>query len=136
MAKKRIKLFDTTLRDGMQAEGVSFSLEDKLTIARSLDKLGIDYVEGGYAASNEKEMQFFKEAAKLKLKKSKLVAFGSTHRPDTNVAEDVSLKAILSCRTPAAVVVGKTWDMHVKKVLRCSLDRNVAICSESVGYPH
>ena len=134
MAKKRIKLFDTTLRDGMQAEGVSFSLEDKLSIARSLDKLGIDYIEGGYAASNEKEMHFFKEAAKLKLKKSKLAAFGSTHRPDTKVAEDASIKSILACRTPAAVVVGKTWDMHVKKVLRCSLDRNLAICSDSVGY--
>jgi len=134
MGKKRIKLFDTTLRDGMQAEGVSFSLEDKLSIARALDKLGIDYIEGGYAASNEKEMQFFKEAAKLKLKKSKLVAFGSTRRADKKVAQDASIRAILACKTPVAVIVGKTWDLHVKKVLRCSLENNLTICADSVAY--
>jgi len=130
----KIKLYDTTLRDGMQAEGVSFSLNDKLAIAKCLDDLGTDYIEGGYAASNPKERQFFSEVAKMGLKNSKLAAFGSTRRADTKVAEDDSLNAILACKTPAATLVGKSWDMHVKKVLNCSLEENLRICSESVAY--
>jgi 2-isopropylmalate synthase len=98
---ERIKIYDTTLRDGMQGEGVTFSLEDKLSIARCLDKLGIDYIEGGYAASNPKEMQFFQEAAKLSLEHSKIVAFGSTRRAGTKVSDDVSLKSMLECKTSA-----------------------------------
>ena len=91
----KIVLYDTTLRDGMQAEGVSFSLEDKLSIAQALEGLGVHYIEGGYAASNDKEMQFFLEAAKLGLKNSKLAAFGSTRRADGAVDDDASLNAIL-----------------------------------------
>ncbi len=131
---QKIKLYDTTLRDGMQAEGISFSLEDKLAIAECLDQLGIDYIEGGYAASNPKEMQFFTEAAKLNLKNSKIVAFGNTRRADCKVGDDVSLNAIVSCKTSAATLVGKAWDMHVKDVLGCSLDENLKICAESVAY--
>jgi len=134
LAMEKIKLYDTTLRDGMQAEGVSFSLEDKLSIARRLDELGLDYIEGGYAASNPKEMQFFAEAAKLGLKSSKIVAFGSTRRADAKVSNDVSLNAMLACRTPVATLVGKSWDLHVTEVLGCSLDKNLAICAESVEY--
>jgi 2-isopropylmalate synthase len=130
----QIVLYDTTLRDGMQAEGVSFSLEDKLSIAKALDELGLHYIEGGYAASNAKEMQFFQEAAKLGLKNSKLAAFGSTRRADGAVEEDASLNAILACGTPAATIVGKTWDFHVREVLGCSLDENVMLCAESVRY--
>lgn len=130
----KIKLYDTTLRDGMQAEGVSFSLEDKLAIARCLDELGLDYIEGGYAASNPKEIQFFTEAAKLNLKNAKIAAFGSTRRADTGVADDVSLNTMLACKTQVATLVGKTWDMHVTQVLGCSLDENLAICAESVEY--
>ncbi len=131
---EKIKLYDTTLRDGMQAEGVSFSLEDKLSIAKCLDGLGLDYVEGGYAGSNPKEMQFFAEAAKLTLKNSKIVAFGSTRRAGSSVSDDASLSAIIGCKTKAATLVGKTWDMHVTNVLGCSLDENLTICSESVEY--
>ena len=131
---EKIKLYDTTLRDGMQAEGVSFSLEDKLSIARCLDGLGIDYIEGGYAASNPKEMQFFAEAAKLGLKNSKMVAFGSTRRADTKAENDTSLNAILACKTPAATLVGKSWDMHVKTVLGCSLDENLQLCADSARF--
>jgi len=131
---EKIKLYDTTLRDGMQAEGVSFSLEDKLSIAARLDELGLDYIEGGFAASNPKEMQFFEEAAKLGLKTSKIVAFGNTRRADRSVSDDVSLSSILACKTAAATLVGKTWDMQVTKVLGCSLDENIAICAESVKY--
>jgi 2-isopropylmalate synthase len=131
---EKIELYDTTLRDGMQAEGVSFSLEDKLAIAQCIDKLGLDYIEGGYAASNPKEVRFFEEVAKLDLKHSKIVAFGNTRRRDLTVSDDLSLNSILSCRTRAATLVGKAWDMHVRDVLGCSLDDNLTICAESVGY--
>jgi len=131
---EKIKLYDTTLRDGMQAEGVSFSLEDKLSIAKCLDELGLDYIEGGYAASNPKEMQFFLEMAKLRLKNAKVVAFGSTRRADAKVSDDASLSAILACKTPTATLVGKTWDMHVTTVLGCSLDKNLQLCADSVKY--
>ncbi len=129
-----IAVYDTTLRDGMQAEGVSFSLEDKLAIARCLDNLGVHYIEGGYAASNPKEMQFFEEVGALGLKNAKVAAFGSTRRADCDVADDVSLNSILACKTPAATIVGKTWDMHVTEVLGCSLDENLRICADSVRY--
>ncbi|MHC4482649.1 MAG: hypothetical protein ACYSW4_03790 [Planctomycetota bacterium] len=131
---ERIKLYDTTLRDGMQAEGVSYSLEDKLSIARCLDELGLDYIEGGYAGSNPKEMQFFREATKLGLKNSRIVAFGSTRRANSSVSDDASLNAMLACKTAAATLVGKCWDLHVTDVLGCTLDDNVAICAESVEY--
>ena len=131
---EKITIYDTTLRDGMQAESVSFSLEDKLAIARCLDELGVDYIEGGYAASNPKEMQFFQEVSKLGLKNSRLVAFGSTRRANSSVSDDTGLNAILSCKTRAATLVGKTWDLHVTDVLGCSLDENLTLCSDSVRY--
>lgn len=131
---EKIKLYDTTLRDGMQAEGISFSLEDKLSIAVCLDELGLDYIEGGFTASNPKEMQFFAEVAKLGLKNSKIVAFGITRRADTKVEDDTSLDAILACKAQTAALVGKAWDMHVKTVLGCSLDENLRLCADSVEY--
>ena len=134
IAMEKIKLYDTTLRDGMQAEGVGFSLEDKLAIARCLNELGIDYIEGGYAASNPKEMQFFSEVARLGLKNSRITAFGSTRRADKKAADDISLNAILACKTAAATLVGKSWDMHVTEVLGCSLDENLKLCADSVRY--
>jgi len=131
---EKIELYDTTLRDGMQAEGVSFSLEDKIAIAQCLDKLGIDYIEGGFAGSNPKEMQFFSEIAKQNLNNAKIVAFGNTRRAGLSASDDLSLKSILACKTQAATLVGKTWDMHVTDVLGCSLDENLKICAESVEY--
>lgn len=130
----KIELFDTTLRDGMQAEGVSFSPEDKLAIAACLDELGVDYIEGGYAASNPKERQFFVDINARGLKHAKVVAFGNTRRADTSVEADTSLQAMVACQTPAAALVGKTWDLHVTKVLGCSLEDNVALCADSVAY--
>lgn len=130
----KIKIYDTTLRDGMQAEGVSFSLEDKLVIARRLDDFGVDYIEGGYAVANPKEMQFFEEIGKRGLTNAKVASFGNTRRADATVENDASLSSILACDTPAATLVGKTWDLHVSEVLRCSLDYNLIICNESVAY--
>ncbi len=131
---EKIKIYDTTLRDGMQAEGISFSLDDKLLIAKHLSKLGFDYIEGGYASSNPKEMQFFLEAAKLNLKPVKIAGFGNTRRADATCQTDASLNAILACKTPVATLVGKCWDLHVTEVLRCSLEENITICAESVEY--
>jgi len=130
----KLELYDTTLRDGMQAEGVSFSLEDKLAIAARLDQLGIDYIEGGYAASNPKEMEFFRVLSEHKLTSATLVAFGSTRRANSRVDDDTSLNSILACKTPAAALVGKAWDLHVTEVLGCSLDQNLKMCAESVRY--
>jgi len=130
----RVKIYDTTLRDGMQAEGISFSLEDKLLIAKRLDDLGVEYIEGGYAMSNPKEMEFFHKAAELGLVNSKITGFGNTRRADRSVGDDASLGAILESKVSVATLVGKCWDMHVTDVLRCSLDENLVICAESVAY--
>ena len=130
----RIRIYDTTLRDGMQAEGVSFSLADKLLIAKRLDDLGVDYIEGGFAVSNPKDRQFFKEVGSLGLTGSKIAGFGNTRRADCTVEDDLSLNAILDCGVDVATLVGKCWDMHVTDVLRCSLDENLTVCCESVEY--
>ncbi len=134
MSNNKIQIYDTTLRDGMQSEGVSFSLADKLAIAKCLDNLGADYIEGGYAASNQKEMEFFHEISKQGLKNSKLAAFGNTRRADTKVEDDASIRAILECKAAAATLVGKTWDFQVTNVLGCSLDDNLEICGDSINY--
>ncbi len=131
---EKLTLYDTTLRDGMQTEGISFSLEDKLAITSCLDRLGIDYIEGGYAASNLKERQFFAEVAKLGLKNSRIAAFGSTRRADRDVADDDSIRAILDCKTKTATLVGKAWDLHVTTVLGCSLEDNLKLIADSVSY--
>ncbi len=131
---EKLTLYDTTLRDGMQAEGISFSLEDKLAIAGCLDRLGIDYIEGGYAASNPKERQFFAEVAKRGLKNSRIAAFGSTRRADRDVADDDSIRAILACKTKTATLVGKTSNLHVTTVLGCSLEDNLELVADSVRY--
>ena len=131
---EKIKIYDTTLRDGMQAEGVSFSLSDKLLIAQSLDSIGLDYIEGGYAMSNPKEMQFFEEIRERGLKNAKIAGFGNTRRAGCKAEDDASLNSILACGAEVATLVGKCWDLHVTDVLKCSLDENLKICSDSVAY--
>lgn len=131
---EKVRIYDTTLRDGMQAEGVSFSAEDKLMIARRLDEFGIDYIEGGFPLSNPKEEQFFQEIGNLNLKTAKVAAFGSTRRAANTVDQDPGLTALLACNAPAVTIVGKTWDMHVTDVLRCSLEENLQLCGDSVAY--
>lgn len=130
----KIKLYDSTLRDGAQAEGVNFSLEDKLLIAKRLDKLGIDYIEGGYAVSNPKDMEFFHRVKEMGLSNSKIAGFGSTRRADNTVEDDASLNAIVESGAPVATIVAKSWDFHVTEVIRCTLEENLKICSESVRY--
>ena len=131
---EKVKVYDTTLRDGMQAEGVSFSVEDKLTIARRLDEFGVDYIEGGFPLSNPKEEEFFNRVQKISFKHARIAAFGSTRRANTTVQEDAGIRALLACQVPVITIVGKTWDMHVTDVLRCSLEDNLVLCADSVAY--
>ena len=132
--KREVKLFDTTLRDGSQGAGVSFSVEDKLKIALALDRLGIHYIEGGWPGSNPKDEVFFKQARKLKLKFSKLTAFGSTRRKDKTAEQDPNLKSILRVKTPCACIFGKSWDFQVIHALRASLQDNLKMIYDSVRY--
>ena len=131
---KVVKLYDTTLRDGAQSEGISFSVEDKLKIAARLDEFGIHYIEGGWPGSNPKDAEFFKRVQKLNFKQAKVVAFGSTRKKNTRPQEDANIQALLDAETPVIALVGKSWDLHVKEVLETSLDENLAMIGESVGY--
>src|SRR5271170_4086005 len=114
---KKIQIYDTTLRDGCQSEDVSLGLGDKLTIAERLDDFGVDYIEGGWPGSNERDAAFFVAAKKLKLRHAKIAAFGSTRRANVRAADDRNLDLILRAATPVATIVGKTWDLHVKEAL-------------------
>src|SRR3989338_1224444 len=131
---QKVKLYDTTLRDGAQGEGVSFSVADKIKIARKLDKLGIHYREGGWPGSNPKDMEFFKEVKKIRFKNSEIVGFGSTRRAGLSPAKDDNLKAILKAGTKTVAVFGKTWDLHVTDVLRVSLHENLKMIEETAGF--
>ncbi len=133
MAEK-VYLYDSTLRDGSQAEDVSFSLEDKLSVARKLDELGLHYLEGGWPGSNPKDEAFFREVGKLKLKKLKIAAFGSTHHPKFTPAKDPNLKLLLNSGAPVMTIVGKSWPVHVSKVLKVSRERNLALIADSIRY--
>lgn len=130
--KQRIEIYDTTLRDGTQAESVSLSLEDKLLIAERLDLLGIDYIEGGYPLSNPKDEAFFKEIRKRKLHHAKIAAFGMTRRKGFKAKDDEGMKALLKSEAPVITIVGKSWDMHVREVLRISLTENLDMIFESL----
>ena len=130
----RILVYDTTLRDGAQGAGVSFSLEDKLALAERLDKVGFHYIEGGYAVSNPKEMEFFHEVGKLHLKNATVVSFGNTRRAGTRAEDDASLRSMLEADTSAACVVGKAWDLHVEVVLKTTLEENLVMIADSVRF--
>src|SRR6185295_19085591 len=129
-----IQIYDTTLRDGSQGEGVSFSLQDKLLITERLDSLGFDFIEGGYPLSNEKDAQYFQRVQELDLKHSKICAFGMTRRRAVRVEEDPGMQALLDAGSEVITLVGKTSDFHVTEVLRASLEENLAMIAESVKY--
>ncbi|MBI5044063.1 MAG: citramalate synthase [Nitrospirae bacterium] len=129
-----VKLYDTTLRDGAQAEDVAFLVEDKLRIAEKLDAFGIHYIEGGWPGSNPKDTEFFKKVKKLRLKNSEIVAFGSTRRADQKVAKDFNIRALLDTGTKAVTIVGKTWDLHVTDALRIPLKKNLELIYDSIAY--
>ena len=131
---KQVFLYDTTLRDGSQGEGISFSATDKLRIAEKLDEVGIHYIEGGWPGSNPKDMDFFKNVKKLKLKKSKIAAFGSTCRAHTRAKDDFNIKGLLKANTPVVTIFGKSWDLHVKKVFKVALEENLRMIEDSVSF--
>ena len=129
-----VKIYDTTLRDGTQGEGISFSVTDKLLIAQKLDAFGVDYIEGGFPGSNPRDISFFAEAKKLKLKHAKLAAFGSTRRAGVKPQEDVQLRTLLESEMPVLTIVGKTWLLHVTEILRTTAEENLAMIEDSVRY--
>ncbi len=130
----RIQLYDTTLRDGSQGEGVNFSLQDKLLITQRLDELGFDYIEGGYPLSNPKDEEYFRQVQQLPLKHARVCAFGMTRRKGVSAAEDVGMQALINSGAPACTIVGKTWDLHVTEVLRVSLEENLAMIRDSIAF--
>jgi len=132
MKSNPVIIYDTTLRDGTQGEGVSLSLQDKLDIARRLDEVGVRYIEAGYPVSNPKDEQVFAELSRVRLKRAAAVAFGMTRRVGVKAAQDGTLRALLAAGTPAVALVGKSWDFHVTKVLRTNLAENVAMIGDSV----
>ncbi len=130
--KARIEIYDTTLRDGSQSEGVSLSVEDKLLMVEALDQLGVDYIEGGYPLSNPKDEAFFAEVVKRDLKHARIAAFGMTRRRGVNTEDDAGMRALLGSQTPVVTIVGKSWDLHVRQVLRVSEDENLGMIEDSV----
>ncbi|MGE5552597.1 MAG: citramalate synthase [Betaproteobacteria bacterium] len=131
---ERLIIYDTTLRDGAQREGISFSVEDKLRIARRLDRLGVHLIEGGWPGANPKDSEFFAAARDLPLATARLAAFGSTRRPGVRPDEDANLHALLATGTPVVTVFGKAWDFHVTAALQTTLEENLAMIRESVVY--
>ncbi len=130
----RVQLYDTTLRDGAQQEGISFSVEDKLKICQKLNELGIDLIEGGWPGSNPKDTEFFSRAQNLRLTRSTLVAFGSTRRMNSRVEEDINLQALLQAKTEVVTIVGKAWDQQVTRVLETTLEESLSMITGSISY--
>ncbi|QER41440.1 citramalate synthase [Thermodesulfobacterium sp. TA1] len=135
---KRIEIYDTTLRDGSQAEEINFSLEDKIRIVLKLDEFKIDYIEGGWPGSNPKDFQFFKEIKDYHLKHAKIVAFGSTYHPKKSPETDEIFKQLLQVKVPVVTIFGKSWTIHVKEALKISLEQNLELIANSIRYlkPH
>jgi 2-isopropylmalate synthase len=131
---KSVQVYDTTLRDGAQGEGVNFSLQDKLLVARRLDECGFDFIEGGYPLSNPKDAEFFQRIAAEPLKRARLCAFGMTRRRGVKPADDPGMKALVESRAPVITIVGKTHDFHVTEVLRVSLEENLDMIRETIAY--
>jgi len=130
----KITIYDTTLRDGAQTEGVSFTVNDKLKIAEKLDALGVHYIEGGWPGSNPKDREFFALTKKKKFKNAVITAFGSTRRTKTKPAEDQNLKELINSATATITIFGKSWDLHVTDVLKTTLEENCAMIFESVHF--
>ncbi len=134
MARKKIEIYDTTLRDGNQGEGVNLSLGDKLDITLALDEIGVDFVEGGWPGSNPKDDEYFTRVKELDLKSLRVTAFGSTHRADAEPAEDFFLQKLVAAKADVTCIFGKTWDLHVEQALRIAPERNLEMIQNSVAF--
>jgi 2-isopropylmalate synthase len=130
----RVWLYDTTLRDGTQAEDVSFLVADKIRIAQKLDELGIDYIEGGWPGSNPKDIAFFKDVRKVRLSHAKIAAFGSTRRAKVTPDKDNNIRTLVQAEPDVVTIFGKTWDFHVREALRISLEENLELIHDSLAY--
>ncbi len=130
----RVFIYDTTLRDGAQGEGISFTVADKLEIVQLLDDLGVDYIEGGWPGSNAKDLEFFYKLKSVPLKNSRVVAFTSTRRKGQRIEEDAHMQMVLGTELKHCAVVGKTWDFHVDAALRTTLDENLSMISDTIGF--
>jgi 2-isopropylmalate synthase len=133
-SKRKIFVYDTTLRDGSQGEGISFSGSAKIQVALKLDEFGVDYIEGGYAGSNQKDLEFFHEIRRHSLRQARIAAFGSTRRADTPVAEDSNVLRLIESGAPVTTIFGKTWFLHVTDVLRTSREENRRMILDTVRY--
>ncbi|MGA2479123.1 MAG: citramalate synthase [Spirochaetia bacterium] len=133
MSSRRTIIYDTTLRDGMQGQGINYTLEDKVQIAMAMDAFGIDYIEGGFPLSNRKEAEFFQRMRKEKLQHARVVAFGSTRKPHGKASSDPQIAALLHAETPTVIVVGKTWKEHVRHVLQTTEEENLAMIADSLA---
>ena len=132
--KKFIEILDSTLRDGAQGEGISFSVEDKLKVTALLDRLGVPFVEAGNPGSNPKDLEFFRRAEELHLKNTQLVAFGSTRRKNIRVEDDANVQALLTANTGAVALFGKCWDLHVRDILQTTEEENFAMISDTISF--
>ncbi|MCD6571613.1 MAG: citramalate synthase [Deltaproteobacteria bacterium] len=130
----KVEIYDTTLRDGVQSEDVSFSMEDKCAVALKLDKLGVDYIEAGWPGANPKDKRFFKRIKDLDIRNAKVIAFGSTCKPGSKPEHDNMIKALINARPFGVTIVGKSWDTHVKSLLKCSLEENLRIITDTIAY--
>src|SRR5438046_236667 len=134
MTKTDVEIYDTTLRDGSQGEGINFSVADKLRIAERIDAFGIHYIEGGWPGSNPKDIEFFAQAKRRKLQRARLAAFGATRRKGVAVENDDQVRLLLEAETPVVTLVGKTWLLHVKEVLRTTAEENLAMIGDTIRY--
>ncbi|RNB87310.1 citramalate synthase [Brevibacillus fluminis] len=134
MRDNKIHLYDTTLRDGTQGEGISLSVEDKVKIAIRLDQFGMDFIEGGWPGSNPKDMAFFDRMKEMKLNHARIAAFGSTCRPNVAADEDANLRALIDSGVTVATIFGKSWDLHVTEALKTTLDENLRMVGDSVRF--
>jgi 2-isopropylmalate synthase len=134
MSTPRVTIYDTTLRDGTQGTGISFSVLDKIRVAEKLDEFGVHYIEGGFPGSNPKDAEFFREAKKREWKHAKIAAFGATRRGKIKVEDDPQVRILLEAETPVVTIVVKTWPLQVTEVLGVSLDENLAMISDTVAF--
>ena len=132
--KPDVEIYDTTLRDGSQGEGVNFSVMDKLRIAERLDAFGVHYIEGGWPGSNPKDIEFFERAKTRKFKRAKVAAFGSTRRKGIKPGDDEQVRLLLDAGVPVVTIFGKTWLLHVKEVLRTTPEENLAMIADTVRF--
>jgi len=131
---KQIEIFDSTLRDGAQGEGISFSVQDKLNIVQTLDDFGVAYIEAGNPGSNPKDIEFFEKASALKLRHARLCAFGSTRRKNISVEQDENVVSLLKANTQTVVIFGKSWDLHVTEILHATLEENLALVTDTLRF--